>query len=159
MQNGTNREHQTGKALQYKGKYKNRTFIAQKKPLFPSSAAKAEGIECSHRQPPSHRKTARNSTVSPQTAKSHSFFRITSPLSRKNQRNKRQHPPPTHPRTHFLIFLPVFSLSIRSSVYLHASQSFYRSTSGVPTAYFYGSLTNYRRSKINKRLRGNEGGI
>ena len=48
----------------------------------------------------------------------------------------------------FLIFLPVFSLSIRSSVYLHANQSSYRSTSGVPTAYFYGSLTNYRRSKI-----------
>ena len=72
---------------------------------------------------------------------------ITSPLSRKNQRNTRQHPPLAHPRAHFLIFLPVFSLSNRSSVYLHANQSSYRSTSGVPTAYFYGSLTNYRRSK------------
>ena len=58
--------------------------------------------------------------------------------------------PHTSTRAHFLIFLPVFSLSNRLShkFYLHANQSFYRSTSGVPTAYFYGSLTNYRRSKI-----------
>ena len=130
---------------------KNRFFRHRRQKLKASNAATDH-----------HQATERPPEIAqspPQTAKSHSFFASLPPLSRKNQRNKRQHPPLAHPRAHFLIFLSVFSLSIRSSVYLHANQSSYRSTSGVPTAYFYGSLTNYRRSKINKRLRGNEGGL
>ena len=54
-------------------------LLLRKKPLFPSSAANAESIEYSHRPPPSHRKTARNCTVSPTNSKISQVFRITSP--------------------------------------------------------------------------------